>query len=452
MAFIRQDSSELLSLKEAAEKLGVPSTLLLAWNEHNILKPTITQSGEAGYTKEQIDSFIAIQNAADDQKNLDEDLVKNQNNEFLHLETAIQAQNKTDYSRNPRPEMNKKSFSSFSFLAISLISFLFFLTSFSVLAHRTGIDFMPLENTAKDSANKTKLYSKLNTSKSPAYSIPLSPDLENTTGNGLSDEGSKLEKSNLTALSHTNGSSSANKDNGLDNMPGIKGVADFASRPNCPTCTDENALSKTESIFDANGNIKGEPKSELLALNSLRVPSVNLTETSLKNGADHVLLLGALTLGLFYIGFTFRNQLTYSGSGNIGSGLHKHENNNRTEEKRILEVNQRTDGTVLFSFQGVEHKVSKPELDSESDQFIARLMELASEGTKQIDYDTLRDEKIKFSTPLSKLVTRLGFVGIKRDLFFPRTSKNKVLFRRYVTEQDLYAMSLTPDEINLQLQ
>src|SRR5574337_832514 len=52
---------QLLSLQEAAAKLNVTIETLLAWNEHNILKPTITQTGEIGYNREQIDHFQTIQ-------------------------------------------------------------------------------------------------------------------------------------------------------------------------------------------------------------------------------------------------------------------------------------------------------------------------------------------------------------------------------------------------------
>src|SRR6185369_6091639 len=51
---------KLLSLKEAAEKLAVSVDVLLAWNEHNILKPTITPEGQIGYTEKQLDQFSAI--------------------------------------------------------------------------------------------------------------------------------------------------------------------------------------------------------------------------------------------------------------------------------------------------------------------------------------------------------------------------------------------------------
>src|SRR5581483_3160648 len=59
------NSQKLLSLKQAAKKLGVSVEILIDWNKHDILKPSITPDGEIGYTENQIDQFLLIQ-----QKNL----------------------------------------------------------------------------------------------------------------------------------------------------------------------------------------------------------------------------------------------------------------------------------------------------------------------------------------------------------------------------------------------
>src|SRR5882724_9601843 len=53
-------AEKLLTLKQAAEKLAVSVDVLLAWNEHNILKPTITPEGQIGYTEKQLEQFSAI--------------------------------------------------------------------------------------------------------------------------------------------------------------------------------------------------------------------------------------------------------------------------------------------------------------------------------------------------------------------------------------------------------
>ena len=57
------NSTELLSLQEAARLVGVSVQVLLTWNEHNILKPTITPSGQIGYTEHQIQQFLTIRKA-----------------------------------------------------------------------------------------------------------------------------------------------------------------------------------------------------------------------------------------------------------------------------------------------------------------------------------------------------------------------------------------------------
>src|SRR4030042_4573675 len=57
-------ANEFFSLKQAAEILSVTVETLLEWNDNNILKPTITQNGEVGYTQEQINKFLSIQQAS----------------------------------------------------------------------------------------------------------------------------------------------------------------------------------------------------------------------------------------------------------------------------------------------------------------------------------------------------------------------------------------------------
>jgi hypothetical protein len=107
------------------------------------------------------------------------------------------------------------------------------------------------------------------------------------------------------------------------------------------------------------------------------------------------------------------------------------------------------DGTVVVYFQGKEFKICKPELYSESDRFIEKLMKILTPDMKQFEYGI--GGNMEFTTPLSRLVTRLGFVGIKRELFFPRTSKDRVLFRKYVTADDLDNMGLSSDDILTEL-
>jgi len=156
-------------------------------------------------------------------------------------------------------------------------------------------------------------------------------------------------------------------------------------------------------------------------------------------------------VGLFSVFIMLRKSPVFSARKPIAADSELIFTQENRGERRVMEINQKTDGTVAMYFQGKEYKISKPELDSESDQFISRLMELVNSEIKEIDYDVQLDEKMKVAAPLSKLVTRLGFVGIKRDLFFPRTSKTKVLFRKYITEQDLVSMKLSESQINIEI-
>ena len=166
---------------------------------------------------------------------------------------------------------------------------------------------------------------------------------------------------------------------------------------------------------------------------------------------DHTLLLTLLVPGLFLILFLFSKPLAFSFPNSKNAAVLMREPSAGQQDSILLEIDQKADGAVVLRFQEREYKVSKPELDSESDQLIERLMELSKPLAKEIDYDAFTDPKIKLNTPLSKLVTRLGFVGLKRDLFFPRTSKNRVLFRRYLTPQDLASMNLNLDQVSQSL-
>src|SRR5260221_3212315 len=57
------NSVKLFTLQEAAKQLAVSIDTLLTWNEHNILKPTITLEGSIGYSEEQLQHFMQIRSA-----------------------------------------------------------------------------------------------------------------------------------------------------------------------------------------------------------------------------------------------------------------------------------------------------------------------------------------------------------------------------------------------------
>ena len=331
----------LISLTTASTQLSVSVETLLEWNELNILKPTITVSGQVGYRPEQINQFIAIR----DQNSL---------------------------IRTDTPEPNKyvtprrSVFSTLSVLAF-IISFTLTVTISQLLL------FKPSGNLVAEA---------------------LSP---------VSD-------------------SSVVDEPVLD--PEI-----LAHLPNNAQSYSQKGV--TDSVFDSRGNINQEAAqtdllaSTILADNILEVDSYNQLNMT-------PVFIGVFALLLFSI-------YSFLSKGRV------------VDNQIILELNQKPDGTISLNFQGREHRISKPELDSESDQFVERLFQLLTPGSKEIDYDSSTDSQLVLGAPLSKLVTRLGFVGLKRDLFFPRTSKNRVLFRRFVTMHDLSTMNLSVDRISSEL-
>ena len=323
--FLPDNHQKLLNIQQVAVMLSVPVETLLLWNDHNILKPTITLSGEVGYGEEQINQFLAIQKR------------------FSASEVPVA----TSVIRRP--------FSVVPFLSVSTL-----VTTLTVLVLTQSVRLLPGKSTS-----------------SLAEATTLAPIRPETT---VAQTGNNL---------------------GAGNVFGYAQTTNFA------------------------------PEVAVLAADSMRVVQT----------VDPKILFALVPLGLLPLAFVIKKPSKKMLSDAPTS----------YQEQKVFEVNQKADGAVVLSFQGQEYKVSKPELDSESDQLIERLMELATPDVKEIDYATFEDGKISLSTPLSRLVTRLGFVGIKRDLFFPRTSKNRVLFRRYLTQTDLTAMNLTPSQISSDL-
>jgi hypothetical protein len=453
-----ENTKHLLSLKDASEKLGVTVDQLLKWNDYNILKPTITLSGEIGYTKEQIENFLMIQRNAE----------QNKSHQVVHtlphprkelLPPMFPSPNLTvttpgipprEYSRNILVSTEKfslksitENFSLRSFIALSSCSFLFFIGIFI-----TSAQHLPRHQVGNDKGATS--------GKAPGVTLAANSGSNKTPAGKLSNQADVLGESKLSQLNDefgTNPTQALPPEERFELPVAVKentgasfAGGEFASRSNCPTCVDEQP--EKESIFDEKGNIKGEPDTkDHLAVTTLGSPDPATSRSSSSQTASITLLMCLTLFGLLSLVYIFRSQFAYAGGTGILIQPHYNPASSLHQEKRLLEIDQKTDGTVVLHFQGAEHKVSKPELDSESDQFITRLMELTKDSTKEIDYDAVRDGKYRFNAPLSKLVTRLGFVGIKRDIFFPRTSKNKVLFRRYVTSDDLLAMSLKPEQI-----
>jgi hypothetical protein len=372
---------EIIPLETAAQILAVSVDTLLKWNENNILKPTINHTGVAGYRREQINQFLAIN------KPSQENHIPSQNPISVEPEVFVPS------------VINHRTFPAIPALA--------FILSFSATLFSSAIilKILPGGEENKDSVLSSQI-SKYDLTERTAPPLPIPPNNKNGSDDNLGNE-------DLAAL----------KD----------GFAAYAQTANKETA---------DPVFDNNGNIKGKTANQGALASVIGTNGMIQATTPVKPAVDPNILIALFAMGVLSIPIIFRKQPEILPSDSqVGF-----------DEQKILEVNQKTDGTVVLCFSGQEYRVSKPELDSESDQFIERLMGLVTPGTKEIDYDALKDNEISLSAPLSKLVTRLGFIGIKRDLFFPRTSKNRVLFRRYLTQKDLASMNLTIGQISGEFQ
>jgi hypothetical protein len=410
---------KLLTLKQAAQELEVSIDDLLQWNEFNILKPTITLSGEVGYTQEQIDKFSTINKHK---------ITVNSEVNRIALQVSPQVNDSFVDSKDlhSEPEVSKFLQNNDKFFSAKLIfPFLTIAVLLIIVATQQG------KQISLGGANEIKTASTLQT---------------NTLNS--SESASPLVRIRAGIFSNSNGNEAPftpakpaeNADIKIQtgNMGNISNIS-YSEIANFPKNTDTAG-----NLFDKKGNIKGEAAGSSVLGMAIGAVGGAQNGNLLRPAADSNILLTILALGLLYVIFILRKQLIYSAK--LSANVVMPRNFLDNIEKKVLEVNQKTDGTVALYFQGREYKLCKPDLDSESDQFIERLMELAAPGVKEIDYDSVNDEEISFNASLSKLVTRLGFVGIKRDLFFPRTSKSRVLFRRYITEQDLISMNLTDSD------
>jgi hypothetical protein len=468
------NSKKLLTLQQAAQSLAVSIDVLLSWNEHNILKPTITQTGEIGYSQEQINHFLAIRQSLQN-SNASHEETESLNNQTNISPTSIGPEvNKTSFYANSNP------FSSRIAILLSSITVLILITLFSQQNKLKLLlsDFSLASNKETGVSSVEKVLgsqtSKLPISKSNASASPIRLVSKTDSNKKLSENKTTIENRLATTAAifgkKVVKSSTANSQadqtpvaiplfgqnektqnvSGKVDIISYSEVSNFASSTSCPSCTTSKNT-ENDLVFDNTGNIKdnkGENANANLLATTFGTTGMVQGSTSFKQPAGLNALLGFFTLSLLSFFFVYKKQFAYF-MKKPGATEEKIPNLiNNSENQKILEVDQKTDGMVVLYFKGKEFKISKPELDSESDQFINRLMELTQLNAKEIDYDTLKDEKVRFNTPLSRLVTRLGFVGIKRDLFFPRTSKNKVLFRKYITEQDLISMNLTTDQIS----
>lgn len=434
---------KLLTLEEAALKLGVSIDVLLKWNEYHILKPTITQSGEIGYTHEQITQFQTIRQFLQAQGQIPEVLEEKLMETFDHQSPTSASVSHVAIinpaqDAKPSSQIFKKFSSPLLMASFAGTLFVIALTAFIIqgsLSHDTittdnvlgtqtsALTFTgPIGSTHLSDTNSAfgqKVSTVLNEKHTLAKAITPIPSIK---------AGSKPSDVELAAATVAK-EQAIDADNPLlhDTTP-LLSMSHPAVKP----------VDTTKSTFDANGNITGSaPKDALASIiggtNAVSDTSAfQQTDIQLRNQFI-VLLMGTLGLSLFYFKKPRKTVAVPVKTS--------------TQSDKVLEIDQKMDGTVILSFQGNTYKISKPELSSDSDRFIERLMELVKPGMKEVEYDSWTDEKMRLSAPLSRLVTRLGFVGVKRDLFFPRTSKNRVLFRKYITQDDLKAMSITTEEL-----
>lgn len=439
------DSNNLLTLQQAAQRLAVSVDVLLQWNEHNILKPTITPTGEVGYREEQINQFLGIR-----QVPLHPAQQLNQTSIVRHETIPTNNYLQKDYSNFHNP-IKPTSFTRtknkyFSIGPASAALTLCIALVIILVTQPAKIKSILSEASNMGNALATQI-SELNISGSATSASPIQLKNSIASDKNLSNEGQTVLKDKLTdaifGKKPTKGTTQNQMTTALLGAnTHTSGIAGFAS-----STTSTNSDTNSNSVFDNGGNIKGKTTNTNLLTTTLGMNGMLQNGSSIKQVIDLNIPLAILTLSLLSLLFVFKNRLAYS-ARKSASGIDPHNFISDIPQPKILEIDQKTDGTVVLCFQGKEYKICKPELDSESDQFIERLMGLAQNNVKEIDYDSYNDNEIRLSAPLSKLVTRLGFVGIKRDLFFPRTSKNRVLFRKYLTEQDLVSMNLTTEQIS----
>ncbi|HVZ11494.1 MAG TPA: MerR family transcriptional regulator [Patescibacteria group bacterium] len=485
-------TKKIVTLKQASDTLGVSISTLLTWNEYNILKPTITQSGEVVYFQEQIDRFLTIRKLS---QNAVAQSVQSMSPKIEQITTQsvqaplpspvsnsiidamfppaqvshVEKQELHDYapridSSSKKTGLSQKANVALGISAVGIILVGAFITSGSgwkalldksvltsqrVLYSQTSKFALSGPN---NFAHPIDLKSK-NESKNLNNEGEASPDDKLLAANGyfanrqanenaLKKAGSKVSQGSKMSNSDIQTASAGSSDYATYGE-----VSNFAS--NCPTCSSDSET-QSNGVFDERGNIKGKTgNADLLA--SILQGTGSMQGSSLTRQAAPNNFVIWITVGLLSLVFVFGKQPPYSLRRSYVSQVEAISHTHTPDDEKVLEVDQKTDGTVVINFLGREIKVSKPELDSESDQFIERLMNLVTTDDKEIDYDNSRDDEVGLSAPLSKLVTRLGFVGVKRDLFFPRTSKNRILFRKYVTRGDLASMNLTTEQISKEI-
>ena len=449
-------NDNFLSLKHTAKIFGVTVEDLLEWNNNNILKPTISQSGEVGYTNEQIDIFLTLQNLIRSKNNARNPSTNTWENYFTDKQNNNNGtspnsfQDSTKINQNqlsdnlgqgsaiaptPSSKLNHRYDKHFwvalvATVAITIVSF-----TFTSNNHRTD------PSTSNNSLETDTIAKQLSTITLPYINNEIFVDsntINNTSINDASDLATALyfddQQYGSEEIKAVPPTINMEAENDIDSSI----VNNFASRPNTAATTGNNKFD--ESTL----NISEEMDALSMKLGTA---TMHYDSHPTTNALSFNILIVAIFLSLLWIVYAYKNRYSIA-ILNLNSNTSDHGvPPNHIQITHTLEVVQKLDGTVSIVFGDNEYKVSKPELNSETDRLIQRLMKLTSDEQSEIHYDVLVDKNMELNAPLSKIVTRLGFVGTKRDLFFPRTSKNKVVFRRRLTPQNLRSLKLTEEQL-----
>jgi hypothetical protein len=446
-----QNSPEkLLTLQEAAQKLNVPVEVLLQWNDHHILTPTITRTGQIGYSNEQITHFLAIKASLQSPY------------QTLPQQTTAQQSPRIPAVSTPAPLPVKQptyvrpvwtlTIAAGGLLALLVATQQPKMVSLLQQAEQKT-QTPPTETQTKPSLahlDQTIALNKASKLAENADGDHLHSQTDGVFANNIFATPTPTKIPRLHPLASTKqsrvlASSSSAQSKSIQAKQSIPSpdasaqsviadtttLAEKTALP-CPSCDNEQESQKGLNLGKA-----PEDSALLAAAFGTEAMNNDYSQQNLSTATTQavVLIFGGLAGTVLFLQRRRQRQINQRIAPVAIAVTH-------TDDEKILEVKQKMDGTVVLCFQGKDYKISKPELDSDSDRFIERLMQLVKPGMKEIEYEGLSDS-LDLTAPLSRLVTRLGFVGIKRDLFFPRTSKHRVLFRRYITAADLTAMNLT---------
>lgn len=473
-----------LSLQEAAQRLAVSVDVLLKWNEHNILKPTITNTGQVGYREEQINQFLTIRQlsqAASSQPMIPTpspvatpapaatnpttpppaslwgsdvpaggSLSSTDSPEYINISPFATASTQ----QSPRKRIFTRSYRSYASIGVVVL-----LLGIFMVTQKNVTPYSESALTAVGSEDQEAQASTLEFSEKSTFTPAIQLHNEKaSTAKYLQVEGDNVLHEKL-ATPYALYGSKVTKMTTDHSRSAREQLARGATPPGGVALSQAEVMSvfgsseEAASAIDEDGNIKGKAD-KLDPTTLLGGMRMDANDSLSHVNTDPKMQLIFLTIGTLAFFSLFWKQLIIAAPKAHHHQLHTAQQVHtpvytplQTFSQTMFEVAQKTDGTVVVRSQGKEYKVSKPELYSESDQFIERLLQLSEPHLKELEYDSLKEEKIRITAPLSRLVTRLGFVGTKRDLFFPRTSKDKLLFRRYVTLSDINAMDLTPEQI-----